>query len=361
MAVRTAALPLCPSLKCCRSVNIAELDNSDNPVKEYVRGLSLGGGIGGILYCKQSGSFYYYHYDGSGNVTSVEGQMRKIIVLVASAAVVVAVVAFLLERRTRRSPLGPGKIIPGITHVFTRKGNAADYYAKALDSLSRRTAKTKLPEYATQREREWFTQGTECQYCSFYPEFYRHVTDNVEMPQLVFQKHLAQLMIGHAREAERKGDYDAALSIYTRVGVFGWHIEAEEECLIEVLTGIQIEFLAYQQLARYYEERSDREEARRYESILEKRRNKLAEWRSFMRLESESDYARIKGMALKHRSAFWRKEACAMLADPWVKARPQLAQDAIAVLTEISNKDPDKYVRDTARSRIAYLAGKKAY
>jgi YD repeat-containing protein len=33
--------------------------------------LSLGGGIGGILYCKQSGSFYYYHYDGSGNVTSV--------------------------------------------------------------------------------------------------------------------------------------------------------------------------------------------------------------------------------------------------------------------------------------------------
>ena len=33
--------------------------------------MSLGGGIGGILYCKESGSFYYYHYDGSGNVTSV--------------------------------------------------------------------------------------------------------------------------------------------------------------------------------------------------------------------------------------------------------------------------------------------------
>ena len=50
---------------------IGELDNSDNLVREYVRGLSLGGGIGGILYCKQSGSFYCYHYDGSGNVTSV--------------------------------------------------------------------------------------------------------------------------------------------------------------------------------------------------------------------------------------------------------------------------------------------------
>jgi len=52
-------------------VVIAELDNSDNLVKEYVRGLSLGGGIGGILYCKDGSNFYYYHYDGNGNVTSV--------------------------------------------------------------------------------------------------------------------------------------------------------------------------------------------------------------------------------------------------------------------------------------------------
>ncbi len=32
-------------------------------------GLSLGGGIGGIRYCKDRSNFYYYHYDGSGNVT----------------------------------------------------------------------------------------------------------------------------------------------------------------------------------------------------------------------------------------------------------------------------------------------------
>jgi len=53
-------------------VVIAELDNSNNLKKEYVRGLSLGGGIGGILYCKDDHSdFYYYHYDGNGNVTSI--------------------------------------------------------------------------------------------------------------------------------------------------------------------------------------------------------------------------------------------------------------------------------------------------
>ena len=52
-------------------VVIAELDNNNNLVKEYVRGLSLGGGIGGILYRKEGSSFYYNHYDGSGNVTSV--------------------------------------------------------------------------------------------------------------------------------------------------------------------------------------------------------------------------------------------------------------------------------------------------
>jgi RHS repeat-associated protein len=55
----------------CGGVVIAELDNGGDLVKEYVRGLGLGGGIGGILYCKEGSDFHYYHYDGSGNVTSV--------------------------------------------------------------------------------------------------------------------------------------------------------------------------------------------------------------------------------------------------------------------------------------------------
>ncbi len=56
---------------------IRELDNSDNVVKEYLRGLSLGGGIGGILSCKQGSNFYYYHYDGSGNVSSITDANKK--------------------------------------------------------------------------------------------------------------------------------------------------------------------------------------------------------------------------------------------------------------------------------------------
>lgn len=337
---------------------IAELDNGNKLAREYVRRLSLGGGLGGILYCKESGSLCY---DGSRDTTSEEGRMKKIVVIVACVAIIVGVVAFLLEKRTSKGPPDSRELIPGITHVFRQKSNAADYYAKVLDSLSCRTANAKLPAYATQQEAQWFTEGTDCQHCSFYPEYYPHVTDNVEMPQLVFQKHLGQLMILRGRQAERSRDYEGALRDYRRVAVFGWHIETEEECLIQVLTGIQIQFLAYEELARYYKEHSDADRAARYEAILEKRRNKLAEWRSLTRLQTESDYARIKNMALKHRSAFWRKEACGLLGDPWVKARPHLARDAIAVLTEISSKDPDKYVRHTARSRVEFLLGKKAF
>jgi len=39
--------------------------------EEFVCWLSFGGGIGGLLFQKRDGEFYYYNYDGRGNVSSV--------------------------------------------------------------------------------------------------------------------------------------------------------------------------------------------------------------------------------------------------------------------------------------------------
>ncbi|MBN1917558.1 MAG: RHS repeat-associated core domain-containing protein [Verrucomicrobia bacterium] len=45
--------------------------------KEHVRGASLGGGIGGLLYTRAAdGSLGYFHYDGQGNVVSVTDESR---------------------------------------------------------------------------------------------------------------------------------------------------------------------------------------------------------------------------------------------------------------------------------------------
>jgi RHS repeat-associated protein len=46
--------------------------------KEHVRGLSLGGGIGGLLYTRDAdGTTGYFHYDGQGNVVSVTNEARE--------------------------------------------------------------------------------------------------------------------------------------------------------------------------------------------------------------------------------------------------------------------------------------------
>jgi RHS repeat-associated protein len=50
---------------------IRELNGSDQAVKGYVRGLDLGGGIGGILYQKKSSDYYYYHYNHKGDVVAL--------------------------------------------------------------------------------------------------------------------------------------------------------------------------------------------------------------------------------------------------------------------------------------------------
>jgi RHS repeat-associated protein len=46
--------------------------------KEHVRGLSLGGGIGGLLYTRDAdGTTGYFHYDGRGNVVSITNDARE--------------------------------------------------------------------------------------------------------------------------------------------------------------------------------------------------------------------------------------------------------------------------------------------
>jgi len=56
---------------------VLELDEDKELAKESVRGLSLGGGIGGLLYTRNAGgSLAYFHYDGQGNVVSVTDQSR---------------------------------------------------------------------------------------------------------------------------------------------------------------------------------------------------------------------------------------------------------------------------------------------
>jgi len=56
---------------------ILELDEDEELSREFVRGLSLGGGIGGLLYVRDADeSVGYFHYDGQGNVVSVTDESR---------------------------------------------------------------------------------------------------------------------------------------------------------------------------------------------------------------------------------------------------------------------------------------------
>jgi len=50
---------------------IQERNSSNSVTREYNWGLNMGGGIGGLLNLKQSGSNYSYLYDGKGNVTAL--------------------------------------------------------------------------------------------------------------------------------------------------------------------------------------------------------------------------------------------------------------------------------------------------
>jgi RHS repeat-associated protein len=50
---------------------IQERDGNNQVVREYVWGIDMGGGIGGLLAMREGGADYYYLYDGKGNVTAL--------------------------------------------------------------------------------------------------------------------------------------------------------------------------------------------------------------------------------------------------------------------------------------------------
>jgi RHS repeat-associated protein len=57
---------------------LLELDSAMELGKEFVRGLSLGGGIGGLLYVRDADEAVgYFHYDGQGNVVCVTDEARE--------------------------------------------------------------------------------------------------------------------------------------------------------------------------------------------------------------------------------------------------------------------------------------------
>jgi len=47
------------------------VDGQDVVAKEYVRGIDLGGGIGGIIYQKKGSDYYYYHCNHKGDVVAL--------------------------------------------------------------------------------------------------------------------------------------------------------------------------------------------------------------------------------------------------------------------------------------------------
>lgn len=177
--------------------------------------------------------------------------MRKAIFLVAICCVGVGVYfGFIHNPPARRSGQG-ARIIPGIEFAFTRDGNAADYYAKACDSLSRRSEGNRMPESLTRQEREWFMLGTSCRRSSWYPEHAPHIVDPwYAVPQLQYLRGLGRTMAEEGRSAAKSGDVKKAMDNWKRVAVLGWHTEREEECVLQVLVGIAIESIAYREFTR---------------------------------------------------------------------------------------------------------------
>jgi RHS repeat-associated protein len=58
---------------------IIEKDASDSTIATYTRGLSYGGGIGGIISANRGGNNYYYHYNGIGGVTGLTDETAAVV------------------------------------------------------------------------------------------------------------------------------------------------------------------------------------------------------------------------------------------------------------------------------------------
>ena len=281
--------------------------------------------------------------------------MRKFIIFVALCCIFVGVYFGFIHKPHVR-------ILPGIEVVFTRDGNAADYYAKACATMSRRATDDRDIDTVTSDERKWFMLGTSCRWSSWYPEHYPHITDpNDKLPQYRYLRGLGRIMAGEGRSAEKEGDVKKAMDMWRRVAVLGWHTEKEEECLIQVLVGIAIEAIAYNEFIRYYRERGDSDQAGRYKAFEERLRSRTKEFQKLTTLETVAGYHQVKGIALSHKSTLWRKEACGGLLYYCLLRDSSLRHDAAAALTKIAQNDPDPVVRETARNAIPYALGEKSF
>jgi len=286
----------------------------------------------------------------------MSSRLRRLIVVVAVCCIGIGLYFGFIHKPPISERV---RILPGIEFVFTRDENAADYYAKACESLSRRTTDEHKPECLTSQERKWFIRGTSCRRSSWFPEHYPHLTDpNDKLPPLARIRDLGKLMAAEGQSAEKGGDVKKAMDIWKRVAVLGWHTEGEEESLVHVLAGIAIETTAYDEFIRHYREGGDTAEAERYGGFKQRLRSRTDEFRKLI-IRRSADYPRVKSIALSHKSSLWRKEACGSLATS-IAQSPSLRRDAVTTLTKVSRDDPDPLVRETARNLIPYVLGQKS-
>lgn len=284
--------------------------------------------------------------------------MRKIAILVGLCCIGVGLYfSFIRKPEVGRRV----RILPGIEFVFTRNENAADYYAKAYRSMSRRAADDRDLKSLTPDEGRWFMLGTSCRDSSWYPEHSPHITDPMgAFPQLKYLRGLGRIMAEEGRSVEREGDAEKAMDIWKRVAVLGWHTDREQETMLQVLVGIAIEAIAYDEFIRHHREHGNTQETQRYEGFKQRLRRRSKELTSSLNIATAIDFHRVKKTAVSHRFAFVRKDACGVLTYYCATKDPSVRQDVVVTLTEISREDADPLVRKTAANWLPYAQGKKS-
>lgn len=280
--------------------------------------------------------------------------------MVIVAAICVAVIAIFYRGERNTEPAGERvKILPGIEANFAKDEDAGEYYARMLKSFLARKSGDEHPKSLTDDERKWFMLGTSCRKCNLYPEHFPHIMPNAQFPEGNAARAIAVIMAHRAKRLWGEGRDREALDILRKIAVLGWHIEKEDECMILSLVGINIQWVAYDYLARFYESRGEAEKAEEYRGYVEARRESLSSWRQVTTLKNWSDLERIKRIALTHQLPLWRKEACSSLTDPMVINDPQARAQALQVLRTVAQKDPDPLVRQFAAACIPYVLGTK--
>jgi len=286
--------------------------------------------------------------------------MRNFLTLVVVAAILIVIVALFYKAERGRETVGDRvEILPGLVANFTKDEDAGEHYARMIKSFLRRKSAGESPKSVTDDERRWFMLGTSCRKCSVYPDQFPQIMPNAPMPEAYAAKDIAGIMAQKARRLWGGKHDREALDILRKIAVLGWHVEKEDECMMLSSVGINIQWVAYDYMARFYESRADAEKAEEYRGYIEARRKSLSSWRQVTTLKTWSDFERIKRISLTHDLSLWRKEACSSLTDAMVINNPQARAQALQVLRTVAQKDPDPEVRQFAAACIPYVDGTK--